>query len=82
MTALGARAQELHLRNGVTVSVRPATRDDEASIWECLTDVSIESRRLRFFSAAIDLQAQAHRAAAGEDADHHGVLAITPAEGS
>jgi hypothetical protein len=33
MTASDALAQQLHLRIGRTVSVRPATRDDEASIW-------------------------------------------------
>lgn len=81
MTAAGALAQDLHLRNGRTVAVRPATREDEASIWEFLSELSIESRRLRFFSAAIDLRAQAHRDAAGDDADHHGVLAMAPGRG-
>jgi hypothetical protein len=82
MTAPIVLAPELHLRNGMTVSVRPATRDDEAVIFEFLTDLSIGSRRLRFFSAAIDLRAEAHREAADDDANHHGVLAIAPGRGA
>jgi acetate---CoA ligase (ADP-forming) len=80
-TAATALAPELHLRDGRTVSVRAVTGDDEAAIWDFLTDLSIESRRLRFFSVAIDLRAQARRDARGEDADHHGVLAIAPGRG-
>lgn len=81
MTGSVALAQELHLRNGLTASVRPVTRDDEAAIREFLTGLSIDSRRLRFFSAAADLRSQADRGAAGDDADHHGVLAIVPGRG-
>ncbi len=76
-----ALTQELSLRNGVTVSVRSVTRDDEAAICEFLTVLSIDSRRLRFFSAATDLRAQAHLGAAGDDADHHGLLAVAPGRG-
>ena len=78
MTASVALARRLHLRDGLIVSVRTVTRNDEAAIWRFLADLSIESRRLRFFSAAIDLRAQAHRDAAGDDVDHHGVLAMAP----
>jgi hypothetical protein len=81
MTASGTLAQELCLRDGLRVSVRPVTRADEAAIWEFLTDLSIDSRRLRFFGVAIDLHDQAHRGAAGDDADHHGVLALAPGRG-
>jgi hypothetical protein len=70
--------EEVSLRNGLTVSVRPVIRDNEEAIWEFLTDLSIDSRRLRFFGVATDLRAQAHRGAAGDDAEHHGVLAIAP----
>ncbi len=80
MTASVAAAQEVRLRNGLTVSVRPVTRDDEVAIFELLTELSVDSRRLRFFSAATDLRAQAHRGA-GDDADHHGVLAMAPDRG-
>ncbi|MDQ6749310.1 MAG: GNAT family N-acetyltransferase [Actinomycetota bacterium] len=81
MTASVVPAQEIVLRNGLTVSVRQVTRDDEAAICEFLTALSIDSRRLRFFSAATDLRAQAHLGAAGDDADHHGVLAVVPGRG-
>jgi GNAT superfamily N-acetyltransferase len=79
--ASGATAEELCLRDGLAVSVRSVTPDDEDAVWEFLTDLSIDSRRLRFFSAATDLRAQAHRGAAGDDADHHGLVVIAPARG-
>ena len=82
MKASAALAPELQLRNGLTVSVRAVTCEDEASIFEFLAGLSVDSRRLRFFSAAIDLRAEAHRGAAGDDVDHyHGVLAIAPGRG-
>jgi GNAT superfamily N-acetyltransferase len=74
-------APELHLRNRLTVSVRAVTCEDEAPIFEFLAGLSVSSRRLRFFSAAINLGAEAHRGAAGDDVDHHGVLAVAPGRG-
>jgi GNAT superfamily N-acetyltransferase len=74
-------APELHLRNGVTVSVRTVTVQDEASIFEFLTALADGSRRLRFFSAAVDLRIEARRGAAGDDSDHHGLLATAPGRG-
>ena len=50
MTASANLAQELYLRNGVVVSVRPVTPDDEAAIFAFLTDLCEGSRRLRFFT--------------------------------
>jgi GNAT superfamily N-acetyltransferase len=81
MTGTIALSPELHLRNGLTVAVRPVTGDDEASIFEFLSALSPDSRRLRFFSVGIDLRREAHRGAAGDDVDHHGVLALAPARG-
>jgi len=75
MTASASPAVELRLRDGLAVLVRTVTPDDEDSIWEFLTGLSIDSRRLRFFGVA-DLRAQAHLGAAGDDLDDHGVLAI------
>jgi GNAT superfamily N-acetyltransferase len=63
-------------RSRLAVSIRPVTSGDEALIFAFLADLSLGSRRQRFFSAAVDLRAEAHRGAAGDDADHHGVLAI------
>jgi GNAT superfamily N-acetyltransferase len=77
MTASVEPARELRLRNGLTVATRPVTAGDEAAIWEFLTGLSIDSRRLRFFSAGADLRDQAHRGAAADDPDHHGILGTT-----
>jgi hypothetical protein len=38
------------------ISVRPVTRDDETAIFEFLTTLSLESRRLRFGSGAPNLR--------------------------
>jgi N-acetylglutamate synthase-like GNAT family acetyltransferase len=73
--------QVLHLRNGLTVSVRPATLDDEAAILEFLSALSVDSRRLRFFTAGVDLRKEAHRGAAADDADHHSIVAFAPGRG-
>jgi hypothetical protein len=81
MTASASPAEELCLRDGLTVSVRTVTPDDEDALWGFLTDLSIDSRRLRFFSAATNLRAQAHLGAASDDPDHHGVLAIVAGRG-
>jgi GNAT superfamily N-acetyltransferase len=81
MKASATLAPELHLRNSLTVSVRAVTCEDEASIYEFLAGLSLDSRRLRFFSAVIDLRAEAHRGVAGDDVDHHGVLAIALGRG-
>jgi GNAT superfamily N-acetyltransferase len=81
MTAPVALGQDLHLRNGATVSVRPVTPDDQGAMLEFLTRLSEGSRRLRFFRAAVDLCVEARRGAAGDDAEHHGLLAIEPGRG-
>jgi GNAT superfamily N-acetyltransferase len=81
MTATAAQTQSICLRNGATVSIRPVTADDEAAIFAFLTDLSEDSRRLRFFSAAADLGSEARRGAAGDDAEHHGLVALAPGRG-
>jgi hypothetical protein len=81
MKTSGGGPLEFHLRNRLAVSIRTVTSEDEASILGFLTGLSIGSRRLRFFSAAVDLRAEAHRGAASDDVDHHGVLAIAPERG-
>ncbi|MDQ2759649.1 MAG: GNAT family N-acetyltransferase [Actinomycetota bacterium] len=77
---MSALEQELCLRNGLMVSLRSVTGDDEAAIWELLSALSIDSQRLRFFGTATNLRAQAHTGA-GDDIDHHGVLASAPGRG-
>lgn len=60
------------------MSIRAVRWQDEAAIFTFLAGLSLDSRRKRFFTAAVDLRAEAHRGAAGDDVDHHGVLAIAP----
>ncbi len=74
-------ATDLQLRNGVGVTVRPVTRQDEVTILEFLAGLSVGSRRLRFFTAAVDLRAAAHVGAAGDDAHHLGIIALAPGRG-
>lgn len=74
-------ASELHLRNGLAVTVRPVIGGDEATLLEFLTGPSVDSRRLRFFTAAVDLRAAARLGAASDDADHHGIVALAPGRG-
>jgi hypothetical protein len=65
----------LSLRNGVEVAFAEAGAEDEPTILEFLTHLSSLSRERRFFSAAIDLRAEAHRELIGDGCDHHGLLA-------
>lgn len=71
----GQMAEELCLRNGLKVSISPVTVADERAILEFMAHLSADSRRRRFFSAAIDLRAEAHREVTGDVADHFGLLA-------
>lgn len=72
---------EFNLPNRLAVSIRTVTSEDEPSILAFLTGLSLESRCLRFFSVGVNLRAEAHRGAAGDDSDHHGLLAIAPDRG-
>jgi hypothetical protein len=81
MTASAILAPELYLRNGLAVSVRPVTPDDEMAILEFLTALCAGSRRLRFFTGAADLRGEARRGAAGDDAEHHGLVALAQGRG-
>jgi GNAT superfamily N-acetyltransferase len=71
-------ALEFRLPNRLLVSIRTVTSEDEASILAFLTGLSLESRGLRFFGVGVNLRAEAHRGAAGDDSDHHGLVAIAP----
>jgi GNAT superfamily N-acetyltransferase len=65
----------LRLRDGLEVAFAEACADDEAAILEFLSQLSGQSLRRRFFSAAINLRAETHRELIDERADHHGLLA-------
>jgi GNAT superfamily N-acetyltransferase len=74
-------AHEICLRDGLNVSFRSVGVDDEAAILAFLTDLSVESRRRRFFTGGIDLDTETHREITGKPADCYGVLATTRARG-
>jgi GNAT superfamily N-acetyltransferase len=76
-----ATVEDLYLRNGLAVSVRAVTPDDEAAMFDFLIGLDESSRYLRFFSAAADLHREARRGAAGDDAEHHGLVALAPGRG-
>jgi xylulose-5-phosphate/fructose-6-phosphate phosphoketolase len=74
-------AEQVCLRNGLTVVARAVTLDDEHALWQFLTELSDDSRRLRFFTAGADLRAEARRGAAADDVHHHGIVALVPGRG-
>jgi GNAT superfamily N-acetyltransferase len=76
-----AQALEPVASNRLAVSVRAVGVADEAALLEFLGGLSLSSRRMRFFSAAVDLRAEAHRGAAADDVDHHGVIALASGRG-
>jgi GNAT superfamily N-acetyltransferase len=76
-----ARTLELQLGTRLAVSIRAVEVADEAALLKFLGGLSLGSRRLRFFSAAVNLRAEAHRGAAADDVDHHGVLALASGRG-
>ncbi|MGO9247725.1 MAG: N-acetyltransferase family protein [Solirubrobacteraceae bacterium] len=64
----------VRLRNGSTVTLRPATAADEPALYLFLSGLCLEARRLRFFSGAPNLDHAAHLAAA-TGADRYGLIA-------
>jgi acetyl coenzyme A synthetase (ADP forming)-like protein len=67
---------DIVLRDGSTVRVRAVRRDDEAAMTTFLSGLSDRSRALRFFSAATDMRAQAHRAVQVDGAGAQGLVAL------
>jgi acetyl coenzyme A synthetase (ADP forming)-like protein len=64
------------LRDGSTVRIRPARREDETRIEDYLIGLSPETRRLRFWSSAIDVRDIARRAADVDYVNHLTLLAV------
>jgi GNAT superfamily N-acetyltransferase len=81
MTANATLAQSVYLRNGAALSIRAVTPDDEAAIFAFLTGFDKVSRGLRFFTAGANLHVEARRGAVGDDAEHHGLLALARGRG-
>jgi GNAT superfamily N-acetyltransferase len=64
----------LRLRDGSSVTVRSATARDEPALLAFLSGLSMEAKRLRFFTGAADMGYAAHLAAA-TGADRYGLIA-------
>jgi L-amino acid N-acyltransferase YncA len=67
-------AELVRLRDGSSVTVRPASSQDEPALRSFLYGLCPEARRLRFFSGAANIASAAHLAAAA-DAQHYGLIA-------
>lgn len=67
--------QTITLHDGSVVGVRPPTASDFDALLGFLRSLSLESRRLRFFSPACDLEAAARWAASADGIDRVGLLA-------
>jgi acetate---CoA ligase (ADP-forming) len=65
------------LRDGSTVCIRPVRPDDRGALLAFLEGMSLESRRLRFFTAAPDLSAAARWAATAASRRGVGLVATT-----
>ncbi|MDA0165013.1 GNAT family N-acetyltransferase [Solirubrobacter ginsenosidimutans] len=81
MTAVGepAGAVDVALRDGSTVRVRPVVAGDYDQLRALLGSLSPESRWLRFFSAGVDLDTMARRAASRGSGRGYGVVATVGA---
>lgn len=64
----------VRLRDGSSVTVRPANTLDQPALRSFLEGLCLEARRLRFFSGAANISSAAHLAAA-VDAEHCGLIA-------
>ena len=67
-------SERVQLRDGSTVTVRPASALDEPLLLAFLEGLCADARRLRFFTAAADISFAAHLALA-EGAERYGLIA-------
>jgi acetate---CoA ligase (ADP-forming) len=75
------READVVLRDGSTVHVRPVRPGDERALRAFLEAMSPESRQLRFFTAAANLDGAAHAFADVDYGDHFGLVATTGNDG-
>jgi acetate---CoA ligase (ADP-forming) len=73
---VAADGVDIALRDGSTVRVRPVRRDDEAELEAFLSELSIDSRYLRFFTAGLNLAAAAKQAARLAPPDGNGLVVV------
>ncbi len=64
----------VRLRDGSEVTLRPAIAEDEAALHRFLSGLCLEARRMRFFSAAANIDSAAHWASAAGP-DRYGLIA-------
>lgn len=67
-------AELVRLRDGSSVTVRPASTLDEPALRSFLSGLCLEARRLRFFTGAANIASVAHLAAVA-DTEHYGLIA-------
>src|SRR6266540_3007330 len=74
------REVDVALRDGSTVHVRPVRRDDRDAILALFRDMSAESRWLRFFSGAVNLERVADSSVDVDYRDRYGLVATAGPE--
>src|SRR5581483_1762527 len=74
------READVALQDGTTVHVRPVRPDDGPGLLRFLRALSPESLSLRFFSAGVDLEAEARRDAQVDYHDRFGLVATAGPE--
>jgi acetyl coenzyme A synthetase (ADP forming)-like protein len=74
------READVALQDGTTVHVRPVRPDDGPGLLRFLKALSPESLSLRFFSAGVDLEAEARRDAQVDYHDRFGLVATVGPE--
>jgi len=74
--SVAAPVVDIALRDGATVRVRPTVAGDEGALRDFLDGLSIDSRWLRFFSAATDLNRAARHMAELEPEHGRGLVAV------
>lgn len=76
------RQADVVLRDGSPATIRPVRPDDEPALLRFYEALSQESRYLRFFSGAANLQKAASTAAHVDYHDRYGLIALTGAGGT
>jgi len=64
----------VRLRDGSSVTIRPATTEDEPALRSFLSGMCLEARRMRFFTEAASMRIAAHLVAV-VDQSHYGLVA-------
>jgi acetyl coenzyme A synthetase (ADP forming)-like protein len=76
------RQGDVVLRDGSTATIRPVRPDDEAALLRFFESLSNESRYLRFFSGAVNLQQAAVTASRVDYHDRYGLIATAGMDGA